>query len=174
MYPVYLISCINDNQFRGYVGCILSANTLNNRLKQHWQEKRKPYLFAAMHKHGLDRFQIEQIDAGNTPEQALWLEAWWIKRLGTKAPLGYNLTDGGQGTVGRKHSPEARKRMSDAKKGISPWNKGKVTGALSAQHRSNIANACKGRTLSEEAKQHLRELSKRDGRRPPWAVGKGK
>ena len=62
---------------------------------------------------------------------------------------------------GRKHSEEARRKISEAGKGRVPWNKGKT---LSEETRRKISEAGKGRvpwnkgkTLSEETRRKLSE-----------------
>ena len=119
MYPVYLISCFHPSygqNFMPYIGCILSSRTVNHRLKQHLRGGgHAPYIWNAVQKYGKEWFCIDQIDAGNTPEQALELEKFWIAYYKTKAPTGYNLKDGGAGSVGWTHSPEARAKIKAAK-----------------------------------------------------------
>ena len=116
MYPVYLITCIHPSYGQHplrYVGCVLKeGKSIENRFKQHMRAGKAsgaPYLSHAVHKHGKEWFTVEQIDAGTTPEDALWLERWWVKWLGTKAPYGYNLTDGGEGAAGYKPTSSARR-----------------------------------------------------------------
>ena len=71
-----------------------------------------------------------------------------------------NMTDGGEGTSGYKHTAETKqimkgkkhtdetiKKMSDARKGKIPWNKGKPS-------------PCKGKKHSEEFKQKRSEATK--------------
>lgn len=111
MYPVYLITCVHPTYgqcMMPYVGVVwMEGKTVEERFKQHINEQGgAKYLRNAVQKHGKEWFRVEQIDAGNTPEQALELEKWWIARLGTKAPNGYNITDGGRGAPGTKHTEE--------------------------------------------------------------------
>lgn len=105
MFPVYLITCHHPSYGRyimPYVGVVLKeGKTIEQRFKEHCQKDGgAKYLSRAIEKYGREHFRVEQIDAGNTPEQALELEKWWIARLKTRAPEGgYNLTDGGEGVV---------------------------------------------------------------------------
>jgi group I intron endonuclease len=116
-----------------------------------------PYIQAAMNKYGKEWFQVEQIDAGNTPEQALELEKWWIKRLGTRSPMGYNLTDGGRGKVGYHHTDATRAILS-AK------HTGKI---MSDEARRKMSEAAKQRIVSDATRQKHSEISKRLGLKPP-------
>lgn len=53
--------------------------------------------------------------------------------------------------TGRKRSEETRQKLSESRKGKSPWNKGKKLGprevprVFSEEARRNISNGCKGR-----------------------------
>ena len=68
-----------------------------------------------------------------------------------------------------KHSEDAKQKMSEARKGKSPWNKGKSMSeeyrrTCSESHKGNkcpwVAVALKGKKLSEEHKQKLSESHK--------------
>lgn len=53
-----------------------------------------------------------------------------------------------------KHSLEAKRKMRDARKGKSSWNKGKH---LSRKHKENISNSNKGKKLTSIHKQRIRK-----------------
>lgn len=61
----------------------------------------------------------------------------------------FNFTRGGDGVVGFKHSEKSRKKISEANKGKTPWNKGK--------------------TLPEKTKKKMSEANKS---KTPWNKGK--
>ena len=44
----------------------------------------------------------------------------------------------------RKHSEEAKQKMSESSKGQKPWNKGKIGGKISEDHKRKIGEANKG------------------------------
>lgn len=142
MFPVYLITCHHPSYGRyimPYVGCCPSGKSIAERFAEHLKGRGSaPYLYNAIQKHGKEHFHIEQIDAGNTPEQALELERWWIARLKTKAPEGgYNLTDGGEGVV----NPPAYIRDAYRKAG-------RIQGPI--QGRKNVENGHFKRITSRE------------------------
>ena len=97
-----LTNTVNGKQ---YVG--LDSN-LPKRANQHLKGKtRCPAIIAAIKKHGTDAFEVEIIPYPIVPFQILcWFERSHIAELNTKFPNGYNLTDGGEGGLGRKDSPE--------------------------------------------------------------------
>lgn len=70
---------------------------------------------------------IEKIEVSNE-EFAFMLECGLIKQFGRKKLKNgtlLNLTDGGEGVSGLVISEESRQKMSKAKIGHVPWNKGK-------------------------------------------------
>lgn len=62
-------------------------------------------LHRAIRKHGRDSFTRRVLSEHPTEAQALAAERDQIVALGTMGPAGYNLTEGGIGTVGYKHTP---------------------------------------------------------------------
>ena len=79
-------------------------------------------LFAnAIKKYGWENFSHIILESGLTLAQANKREQYWIAYYHTwvydPECNGYNITKGGDGTLGHKVSDEAKKRMSEAKKG---------------------------------------------------------
>lgn len=84
-------------------------------------------------------------------EELCQLEMHWIavyRELGCRLT---NLTDGGEGKLGCKHSEEHRRKMSEAQKGRK----------FSDEHRRRLSEAQKGRKLSDETKKRLSEAGRR-------------
>jgi group I intron endonuclease len=141
------------------------------------------YLHRAMRKYGIENFKIEEVCRPPSYELLSALEKWYIGFYKSNdSKFGYNLTTGGEGTVGYKfseeqlkklslshlgqsrlHSEETKRKMSQAKMGIK----------LSEEHRKNLseshkgfipskesikkrADAMRGHTFTEEAKQKIR------------------
>jgi group I intron endonuclease len=98
-----------------YVG--LTKN-LDRRHKEHLSANGSaPALHAAIKKYGADKFIFSHICDAFDFEAACDLERMLIQQHNTKAPYGYNLTDGGEGVVGRPltdHEKEIRKIASSA------------------------------------------------------------
>jgi group I intron endonuclease len=89
-------------------------------------------LKTAVKKYGRDKFIRKTIDSFETTEEGKAKERRWIAELNSKAPLGYNLCEGGEGTFrpceelrirmsaahrGKRHTDETRAKMSKAQKG---------------------------------------------------------
>ncbi len=65
----------------------------------------------------IESFTFETVFTG-TPKQALKKERWFIKKFNTKAPNGYNQTNGGEAyMLDKKHTSEALAKMSRTRKG---------------------------------------------------------
>lgn len=104
-------------------------------------------------------------------------ESYWIGHFRARGCRLTNSTDGGQGTLGHRHSDEARAKMSAAKKGWSNPRKGQQL-SLSAEQRRQIAvrtrrqmadpsqraavsQVHKGKTLSEAQKRAVGDAAAR-------------
>lgn len=95
-----------------------------------------PIFKNAIDKYGWDNIKHQILFKNLTEERAKDLEKSLIrhyKNLG----ISYNITDGGDGTLGKPCSEELKKKLSRERKGITPWiavkeaikaNKGKKTG----------------------------------------------
>ena len=157
---IYLIT--NTLNGKNYVG--KTKQKLEKRITQHKYDSRKgrPGLGAAIRKYGWENFSVEVLET--CPVEMLnEREMFWIRELNSKAPNGYNLTDGGDGNSGFSYSPEARAKISAAHKG-KPH---------SEEHKAKIAAAKKGKKrkpFSEEHKRKISEHHKANGVKPPgWA-----
>ena len=79
-----------------------------------------------------------------TQEELDEWEQYYIKFYNTLYPNGYNLEEGGRGGV---PSEDARRKMSEAKKGKRH----------SDEHRKKLSEATKGKQLSDETKKKISE-----------------
>lgn len=69
--------------------------------------------YNAIKKYGWDNFEHEILENDLTYEQACDKERYYISFYNTKAPYGYNLTDGGEGTCGYESSENFCKKRSE-------------------------------------------------------------
>src|SRR5580700_2746544 len=112
MALVYLLRNIDNGKC--YVG--KTKGTLQHRWDQHLRDAQnggKRPVHRAIRKHGKDAFFREVLSEHPTEEAALVAEREWIAKLRTMAPAGYNVTEGGRGAIGFKHSAEERARRSE-------------------------------------------------------------
>jgi group I intron endonuclease len=123
MYYVYKITNkINDKVYIGKT----------NNSKKRWQfhlwmsslDIKKPgysVIHAAINKYDKNNFTFEIIETCLTEQDAFIKERYWINELKSNInkfgnEYGYNLTDGGEGQSGFKHSKETVKQISRLKK----------------------------------------------------------
>lgn len=116
------------------------------------------HFFNAIQKYGWDSFSHEILHSGLTKEQACECE---IELIGVHRSnderWGYNLSSGGEATAsGCKFSEEARKKISESKKGAKHPYYGKH---LSDEHRRKMSEAHRGKPLWDEA--HRKQMSER-------------
>lgn len=141
MLTLYKVT--NQANDKSYIGW---TDNLERRWKQHKRPSSESLcLRNAIQKYGLDVFTLEVLETCESDTYAKLLEIAAIKGFNTKTPNGYNMTDGGEGTMGRLHSEESKRRMSLS-------HTGKV---LSKEHIQNIVEANTGRKRSEESKQKM-------------------
>ena len=135
----------------------------------------------AIKKYGKQNFKREILEYCDFAIQLIGQEIYWIKKLSSKSPNGYNLTDRGEGASGYKHTDEQRKRNSEShkgnllseenkrkiresckgmNKGKAPWNKGltKETDARVKENAINIKKThwCRGKTAKTDERVAMR------------------
>lgn len=156
---VYLI----HNRINGkyYVGW--TSKSFEERWKGHCESVRygsPQYFHRAIRLYGKEAFIYEALAVVTTRQEAKNLEKLWIVTLEANNPLlGYNMTVGGDGASGYRHTLKFRRELSEKKKGKTAWNKGKV---CSWRGRKNswshkIAAALRGK-LSLRRGKTLEEL----------------
>src|SRR5258708_36695724 len=69
----------------------------------------------AIRKHGAEVFEHQVLSRACSQSELDNLEKIWIILLQTKAPNGYNLSDGGYAAAGHVVTPEVRARLSAAR-----------------------------------------------------------
>lgn len=164
---------IYDNLINGkvYIGQTVNLKKRDN-VHSTWSKAPWP-IDRAIQKYGRENFSLNIITAVDTKERADYAEMDWIARA--REHLGrenvYNLTDGGDGIAGHKHSAETRKKMSETAKragrkppphatekarlvnlGKPAWNKNLKA---SDETKRKLSDSHMGHQWSEESKQKL-------------------
>lgn len=106
--------------------------------------------YNAIRKYGIDNFEWIVLDTGMSKKDLDSKESYWIKELKShiRDGKGYNMTTGGDGSEGFKHSKEARMKMSADRKGRKHTDEAK---AKMSENR-------RGTNRTEEMKQKDREV----------------
>lgn len=138
---VYLIT--NEISGKKYVG--QTVQTLEQRWDKHNVSKGCPALSEAIKKYGRENFKIETIHKCLSREEMDFVEIFYIEFLNTKTPSGYNLTFGGDGCLGYKHSCSAKEKIRNNATGRT----------FSEEARLKMRKSHKGRTFSAESKQKM-------------------
>jgi group I intron endonuclease len=142
-YEIYLIT--NTVNQKKYIG-------ITRNLRGRWYQHKitngsSPYLHKAIKKYGIESFVFEHLATAFNLDFAQIIEKNLISEFGTKAPKGYNLTDGGEGVNGLEVSHETRMRLSKISK--ERWSDPKFSEKmLEVRH-------------SEEYRQKQSEISKK-------------
>ena len=113
---------------RGYIG--ISCKGVRGRWLEHVsssrQNKNQQAIVRAIRKHGPEMFELTVLRVVRNWDKAHRLEQYYIRTHNCRAPNGYNLTNGGEGTTGLKHSLASRRQMSESHKGqLRPAQKGR-------------------------------------------------
>ena len=148
------------------------------RHRNHGYAYGSTYFHNAIRKHKWENFSyeiLEEFDDDVTDEFMSDRETHWIEVYdSTNREFGYNLTKGGEGITGYKHTDATKAKMSEASKGhivsaetrtkISEANKGKnhpyFGKKLSAEHRAKISEANKGHKHTDATKAKMSEAKK--------------
>ena len=175
-----IYSITNKNTGKMYIG---QSINIEKRFKDHITKgNKKCYIDRSINKHGGDAFDFNilfECDKSQLSEE----EQKFIKLYGTYKN-GYNLTWGGEGCSGYKHTAETKKKISEAGKGRIPseetkkkmseniigyWKgkKGKNHHWYGQHHseetKRKIAESNKGQTRSEETRRRISEIQNTSG-----------
>lgn len=156
MAYIYKITNLKNNKI--YIG--FTINEIQIRLRNHIRasrqnKKRHTYLHSAIRKYGEDFFIVEEIEQGDNKKLLKEREKYWIEYFKPD----YNLTKGGEGCLGYKHSEETKEKITGCPKGTKQTLSEEQRNILS--NRAKMMNEKKGSgyklNVSEEDRQRRRE-----------------
>lgn len=186
MYVIY--KAINLINGKCYIG--KTTNKLYNRIAQHKHSaiKRKDnsYFYNAIRKYNYDNFKWEVIFECDDKLVLNVMETMKIivNHSHVSEGKGYNLTWGGDGTSGYKHTEEqnrknsernkghvvpdeVREKISNSMKGITrtkehqeKWNKSRIGHVVLDETRKKISDSMKGKIVSDETRRKMSESHK--------------
>lgn len=115
---IYRIWFVNDPYKRSYVGQTIQGSL--NRIKQHVADAERndgtgcPLLDEATKMYGVDNMRYSVLVSGIEDRESLdEAEKYWIKKLNTIAPNGYNIKSGGQGSGDFDARSEMQKMITE-------------------------------------------------------------
>lgn len=140
MFVYGLINRINGKVYIGQ-----TSVPFEKRVLSHFVRARRPklglqkHLYYSMRRYGICAFSWFILDRVETKSQLDEKEQYWIMVFNSRSPHGYNLTDGGDGIVGYRHTKKTKLRMSGEN---SPWfgrhhskeTKEKIAAAVSGEN----------------------------------------
>lgn len=103
-------------------------------------------------KYGIENFTKEYLAFCDTEEKLNWFEKFYIKKYKARQ-VGYNLTDGGDGSLGHIDSDEARLKKSLSHKGVKRGPRSEETKQKLRKPKSEETK----RKISEAQKQYCKE-----------------
>lgn len=122
------------------------------RYRHHWYESRigEPSpIHRSMAKYGEENFTLEIIDFADSYEELKEKEKFWIKELNSMdRSIGYNLTEGGDGTFGRMHSEETKEKIRQ-----------KAIGRKISEETKKKMSEIRTGKCSDKQKQHLKKIA---------------
>jgi group I intron endonuclease len=159
----YLIQ--NKLNGKGYIG--ITTRSIDRRWYEHRfvQNSCGKLLAKAIQKYGEDSFEIKVLASAVEGIDGLKeLEKQLIAQHNTIVPSGYNLTAGGDGVFGYKHSKEVIERVAAKKRGTKMTEESKLK-----MHHAHLGekNHFFGKTHSDETKNKISTAKK--GCSGPWA-----
>jgi len=151
---VFVYKYTNEINGKVYVG--ITTRTVEIRHKEHLKKINDNYVFhRALKKYGANNFKLEVLRECKDLDELKVVEMFYIKELSSfinaENSNGYNMTFGGEGTVGFKHSVKTRLNFSIAKKELY---KNSIHPAIGVHH-----------TEERKLKQRIRMIGKYCGDR---------
>jgi len=120
LYQIYKITNIINNKI--YIG--LTVQGAKVRYLHHLYESRanSPFpIHNSIRKYGEENFRLEVIETRETSDELKDLEKFYISLYNSNnRDLGYNLTEGGDGTIGKFHSDKTKDKIRQKALGRKP------------------------------------------------------
>jgi group I intron endonuclease len=137
---------------KSYIG--ITRGDARSRFRVHCVDakcgKTTSMVWKAIRKYGADSVKVETLVVCDKWDVLCELERRTIKLYATKAPHGYNMTDGGDGVVGFEITEEFRRKSGDSRRGKRN----------SQSHNDALRRANLGRNQSEETRAKLSRITK--------------
>lgn len=154
------------NRINGKIYIGQTTKTIKERMSYHLCA-RVGIFRKALKKYGLQTFDIVAVDIGISAQDLNEKEKYWIRHFNCKAPNGYNLTDGGEGSQGCVLTDEQKQRRRKLTRQVLArlWS--------DPTYRKNQSERLLGdKNPSKNPVVRQKISDKLKGRNPFWSVGK--
>ena len=152
---IYKLTNLINNKI--YIG---STNNIKARKSKHKNRKTNTLISKAIFKYGWNNFLFEILEYCDNEKLIERENYYFDKYKPFPENNGYNLlkTADGNGWLGHNHTDESKKLMSEKKKGVIPWNKGKKGVQITSDEtRKKMSENRKGEKNSFYGKKHSKE-----------------
>lgn len=154
---IYKIVNLINNKI--YIG---SSINLNKRKKEHFRALKGNYhinkhLQSSYNKYGKENFIFEIIEYIKDKNKLIEKEQEWFNKLNINFKNSYNICFVAGNTLGRKHTEEAKSKMSEFWKGK---NIGKNNPFYGKQHTKEVKEKMSERQIGEKSKWYGKHLPK--------------
>ena len=136
----------NKTNGKIYVG--QTINTFKYRTMQHLRSN-QTYFDKALNKYGVEGFEYKIIDTAQNPVELNEKEIYWIEKLNSLKPNGYNICTGGKTSSGYRHTYESKVKMSVTKKKLGSM-RGNKNHYYGKKHTEEIKQKMKKAWENEE------------------------
>lgn len=170
MYYIYIIkNKINNKVYIGKTGDPEERWNKHLSAARNENEGECFVVHRALNKYGSENFDFSVIEEVVAEPEVLEREIYWIAfyksnicRYGND--FGYNLTDGGEGATGHKHTEVSKLKMSKALRGVPKSEEHKASlrqahlgKVLTDEHKENIGKAGRGKKRTDKSKENYRQ-----------------
>ena len=146
----YLVYKHTSPSGKVYIG--ITKQTANGRWKNGFGYASSPHFWSAIKKYGWDNFKYEVLftidndDIKHLKEKLDFMEMYYIRKFHSYEN-GYNMTLGGDGAAGTKHTEEFKQRQSERMKNNNPaFN-------MTDEWRQHIGDSQRGKKMNDDFKQ---------------------
>lgn len=158
---IYIYMIQNLINGKVYIGQTINPQKRWNRHKNIAESKKDRntfYLQRSIRKYGIENFSFNVFQKFYTFEEAKLAEIYWIKFFESKNDkVGYNLTDGGEGCLGRVVTSETKEKIRQSHIGIKHTNESKLK--IGANNPRTKLNYIKAKEIREKHKSGLSFVS---------------
>ncbi|MEK0418304.1 MAG: hypothetical protein RI949_2310 [Pseudomonadota bacterium] len=138
MGALYSLDFPNGKRYLG-----ITSGTVAKRFGEHVKAARAGGTAAvhrAIRKHGSEAVRVLTLAIADSWEYLQLVEKNAIRVFGTFGPGGYNMTAGGDGFLGGRHTPESKAKIAEANRNSSPETRKKIGDAFRGKPGSNLGS----------------------------------